>query len=563
MKKEKLFRSFIAFIEIAIIISLMVSFALIFRNARKQGKIYDISKEWSVVLDDELYTNVDISGFRFSKDVSGNIKSLTMTRQLNEEMLTGTTLRVYNRLCKMSVYVDDELIYEVKPSDSNPKQYMGMGYYFVLLPSHKGEHVLTLQFESLERGAISSLPDIVLTTTDRAYPNYVDENVVGIFSSIFLVVLGLIVTVVSLAYTYLNNDYFRLFLIGVFSFTTGMWNMCSQKVMLLLGTSVPTNSTMEYLLMEVSFLPLLGYTIKIRDNLSEHEKNSIRSVMIVNIVYNLLVGSLHFTNVAHYSQTVFMFYALAFVNCMTMLFVGVRDITKANKGEKIFHYSVFGMSLAGFWMVFEFVNGNYISRGVPRLAHSFTPVVLIFFVVALMASYAVHLYSIVLSKSQEEALTTMVYKDSLTGLYNRIESEETFKKLDAQEQPNYMFIDFDLNGLKKLNDEKGHAAGDLLIQSFAKVLQDSFSKYGKSMRMGGDEFLTIIEGKNLPTDTELLQRYHDNLQKYSVETGLSIDASYGIATSKEVFHPKSEQIFRLADERMYEMKRFSKKGRVR
>lgn len=563
MTKEKLFKTFISIIEIAIIFSLMVSFALIFRNARKQGRLFDVSKNWTVTLDDEMYTNVDISNFRFSNDVNGNIKTLTMTKELSEEMLSNTTLRVYNKLCTMSVYLDDELIYEVTPENANKKQYMGMGYYFILLPNHKGDHLLTLEFTAMERGAISGLPNVELSSTERAYPNYVDENVVGIFASIFLVVLGLIITVVSLAYTYLNVDYFRLFLIGVFSFTTGMWSMCSQKVMLLLGTSVPTNSTMEYLLMELAFLPLLGYTIKIRENLTNREKSIIRSVMIVNILYNLFAASLHFTNVAHYSQTVLSFYVIAFINCATMLFVGVKDITKANKGEMIFHYSIFGISLAGFWLIFDHINGNYISRGTPRLAHSFTPVVLILFVVALMASYAVHLYSVVLSSSQEEALTTMVYKDSLTGLYNRIESEETFQRLDQLDNPNYMFIDFDLNGLKKLNDEKGHAAGDLLIQSFANVLKEAFSKYGKSMRMGGDEFLTIIEGKKIPSETELMQKYHTILNKYCEETGLDIDASYGIANSSEVYHPLSEQIFRLADERMYEMKRLSKKGRER
>ena len=110
MTKEKLFKTFISIIEIAVIFSLMFSFALIFRNARKQGRLFDVSKNWTVALDDELYTNVDISNFRFSNDVNGNIKTLTMTKELSEEMLSDTTLRVYNKLCTMSVYLDDELM---------------------------------------------------------------------------------------------------------------------------------------------------------------------------------------------------------------------------------------------------------------------------------------------------------------------------------------------------------------------------------------------------------------------------------------------------------------------
>ncbi len=563
MNKEKLFRIIISVVETAIIISLITSFLLIFRNAGKQGKVFGISEGWDVTLDDELYTNIDIKDFRFPRDLSGNIQTVTMTRVVTEDMLDDTTLRVYNRLSSMEAYMDDELIYEIKPDKDHPKQYMGMGYYFIQLPKYRKDHELKLVFHALEKGAISNLPNVELTTTSTAYSSYVDENVVGIFTSIFLVVLGLIITIVSLAYTYLNNDYFRLFLIGVFSFFGGMWCICSHKIMLLLGTSVAMNSSMEYFLMEISFLPLLGFDIKIRANLAEKEKSIIRSTMIINIVFNLIVTSLHYTDVYHYSQSVFWFYGLAMLNCAVILFVGVNDISKMNKGEKIFHYATSCISLAGFWLIFEYINGNFISRGAPRLAKAVVPVTLVIYVVALLCSYAVHLYNVVLSRSQQETLATMVYQDSLTGLYNRIESEETFVALDKKAEPNYMFIDFDLNGLKKLNDEKGHAAGDLLISSFGKVLQESFSEYGKSMRMGGDEFLTIIEGEKIPTETEVMQKYFANLEKYRKETGLEIDASYGIASSSEVFNPKSEQVFRIADERMYEMKRQSKKGRER
>lgn len=563
MRKEKLFNIFISVVEVAVILSLLFSFLLIFKNAERQGKVFDVSDNWNIILGDELYTNIDITGFRFSKDVKNDIQSLVMTRELSEEMLDGTTLRVYNKLCTLEVYIDDELLYEVKPKDADKKQFMGLGYYFFQLTKHRGTHKLTLVFHATEPGAISNLPDIELTTSQNAYSNYVDDNMVGIFTSIFLVVLGLIITIVSLAYTYLNNDYFRLFLIGVFSFFTGMWCMCSQKVMLLLGTPVSVNSTMEFLLMEISFLPLLGYTLKIRENLKEREKNIIRCTMVINIVFDVIVGSLHFTNVYHYSQSVFWFYILAIINCAVMLFVGVNDISAMSKGERIFHYALSCISLSGFWLIFEYINGNYISRGAPRLAKSFVPVALVIFVVALLASYAVHLYNVVLSQSQQDTLATMVYQDALTGLYNRIKSEEIFKELDQKDQPNYLFIDFDLNNLKKINDEKGHAAGDLLISSFGKVLQESFSKFGKSMRMGGDEFLTIIEGDDIPTESELMKDYFNKLDDYRRETGLDIDASYGLASSSEVFNPKSEQIFRIADERMYEMKRFSKKGRER
>ena len=62
MRKENLFKIFISVVEVAVILSLLFSFLLIFKNAERQGKVFDISDNWEITLGDELYTNVNITG---------------------------------------------------------------------------------------------------------------------------------------------------------------------------------------------------------------------------------------------------------------------------------------------------------------------------------------------------------------------------------------------------------------------------------------------------------------------------------------------------------------------
>lgn len=79
--------------------------------------------------------------------------------------------------------------------------------------------------------------------------------------------------------------------------------------------------------------------------------------------------------------------------------------------------------------------------------------------------------------------------DLLTGLYNRNAMEQDVNKL-VQKQVELGLVFADLNGMKRLNDTEGHAAGDLLLKRAARLLELLFGQ-GMVYRIGGDEFLVL------------------------------------------------------------------------
>lgn len=56
----------------------------------------------------------------------------------------------------------------------------------------------------------------------------------------------------------------------------------------------------------------------------------------------------------------------------------------------------------------------------------------------------------------------------------------------------FVYASIDVNGLKIVNDEIGHAAGDELIKGAAKCMKEVIGSYGKVYRTGGDEFVSIF-----------------------------------------------------------------------
>ena len=92
-----------------------------------------------------------------------------------------------------------------------------------------------------------------------------------------------------------------------------------------------------------------------------------------------------------------------------------------------------------------------------------------------------------------ERMETLSSKDVLTGIYNRnaMNNRIDFLLADEESKSDHVCIIFaDLNGLKQVNDTKGHFAGDLLLKEAALTLQKHFPDY-EIYRAGGDEFMVL------------------------------------------------------------------------
>ena len=135
--------------------------------------------------------------------------------------------------------------------------------------------------------------------------------------------------------------------------------------------------------------------------------------------------------------------------------------------------------------------------------------------------------------------------DTLTSVRNRNEMNNRVDRIVEGKEPVPQAVLFaDLNGLKRVNDERGHAAGDKMLRAAASILQSVFHD-GEVYRAGGDEFMILVNEINEEEVQDRVARVHF-LSGKTENVRFSIGVCYGKRDIRKAM--------RLADERMYAFK---------
>ena len=157
----------------------------------------------------------------------------------------------------------------------------------------------------------------------------------------------------------------------------------------------------------------------------------------------------------------------------------------------------------------------------------------------------------------------LAYTDSLTGVKNThayIEAEQnTDKRIADGELKDFGLIVFDLNDLKRTNDTKGHEAGDELIREASRTICDHF-KHSPVFRIGGDEFVALLEGEGFGNRKELLDAFNRRIEE-NLREGRVIVAS-GLSEFRPGEDNSFRRVFERADRRMYGRKSVLKAMKV-
>ena len=191
-------------------------------------------------------------------------------------------------------------------------------------------------------------------------------------------------------------------------------------------------------------------------------------------------------------------------------------------------------------------------------------IIVVVFVFALSVLILVNNYNLMSRQAAKSELQlgrirNLAYQDSLTGLKNKLAFAETEKEISGrisnQEQCPFALTVCDVNGLKHVNDTQGHKAGDEYIRSAGRMICSLFA-HSPVFRVGGDEFVIVLTGRDYEDREAIMQALHDQSVD-NIGTG-DVVVSGGLAEYAPGQALSFRDVFERADARMYEEKKVLK-----
>lgn len=155
----------------------------------------------------------------------------------------------------------------------------------------------------------------------------------------------------------------------------------------------------------------------------------------------------------------------------------------------------------------------------------------------------------------KNSLKQMIEQDTLTGLHNRRYGEIQFniqwKKAMENDKP-FSIVMCDIDFFKKVNDNYGHEAGDMVLKSVAEVFKKHMAESGFAIRWGGEEFLLMFVNDDENTTYKKLEKIILEIRNMSINycgKTIKITMTFGIA--KGDVTKSVDEIIKLADNKLY------------
>jgi diguanylate cyclase (GGDEF)-like protein len=147
--------------------------------------------------------------------------------------------------------------------------------------------------------------------------------------------------------------------------------------------------------------------------------------------------------------------------------------------------------------------------------------------------------------------------DSLTGVKNRSAFDDNFSRdieFNRRKQSDLSLLVLDIDFFKNINDQYGHAVGDLVLKEIAATVEHTIRSSDALYRYGGEEFVVVLNDTNIAGALLLAKRIRRNVENLCIKSLKDVRITLSVGVSSMVEQDTPHSLFERADAALYQAK---------
>lgn len=448
----------------------------------------------------------------------------------------------------LKVFANDLCIYDYSKDSINlPGQMTGHFISQIPLNSSMSGQVLSIQIYQPYKFIGTGFSSIALGTGSAYITDYLYSHLELIVSLFLMIVTSFCLLAISLWQRHQEHEYnYQMFrALCLFLLFSAIWIFTDSTLPQLFWDNPLIICVISFFCFMALPVPLLSFVNMLCPD-SSKSLMGVRFLLLLNIVVQ---GLLYTTGGFSFIQMLPVTHSLAALSVIVLLICLLKHYRKNTSPYArplllaLVLLILSGvLSLARFYISPQVDNSSYFRYGFLIFIG-----IMVYICTRAMLAF-LHDYT------EHKILKKLAYTDILTGTESRLAFEEFIEEIHSYTEPTPITLyAFDLNNLKTTNDTYGHKAGDIILQASANCILKVFQNLGRVFRIGGDEFLVVIQ-----TELEEAQELIDKLEEEIIKGNETCEYTFTISTGYAI-HPEAhgnmiDILLQKADKEMYKNK---------
>lgn len=522
------------------------------------------------------FSTLVFQAYSYNRDLdsSGEQGAVSWTDKMKKDELNGTYLfsttlpeKETDRMVIaydtshmiLEVTIEDEIVYTLKTNANRWMKTTGYQWNFIPLTKEDGGKEILFRVRPAYKDT-KPKGGFYYGTRSQVEHTIIKERLPKFFITCLILITGIILLLYTVVITEKGEEDEGLRHFIIFAIMLGIWMICESQI---LELYIPCGMAMvliDHLMLMLMPLPFLLF---LRNMYPNREHPLWGFCCYLNCAVVVLRILLQILGLYDFRETLWMTHIILCVIVVSVFALSISQILKKEMTRQL-RLNICCILILLVAVFLELLEYRVHNKSTPLGSIGFL------FYIIIMGLASIKKSRRMMEQAKESELyRKLAFVDELTGVYNRTAFKRDLNNCqvtdeESQEQkilPTVLYM-FDLNDLKKCNDNFGHEYGDQYIQMISSGIRKVFQGAGNCYRIGGDEFCVItpfISHAAISESLEHLNAYVAEKRKLDFVVPISVAAGYAVYDSET--DTTLEDTMRRADEMMYQDKQAQKSAK--